>query len=121
MRRSAARWGGVDPHEKAVVVGRVRRLGNPIVHHTYRDVADHLRAVRKLTAVATREVPPGVPVGAGRLIAEPVWRFLRAYLFRTAFLEGLPGFFVAATDAFYTFYRWACVWERDRGSDDAAC
>jgi len=77
-------------------------------------VYDHLRSVAKLTAVAAREVPPGRHVGAARLAFEPVWRFLRAYLLRGGFREGMPGFFVAATDAFYLFVRWTRVWDRER-------
>jgi len=84
----------------------------PILHYTYTDVGDHLRSLNKLTAVAATQ--PGVlrRVGAARLVAEPAWRFVRAYLVRLAFLDGFPGLFVAATGAFYVFLRWAKVRER---------
>src|SRR5262249_14857670 len=52
VRRRDARWGGVDPHERAVVDGRVVPLRWPILHYTYRDISDHLRSINKLTAVA---------------------------------------------------------------------
>src|SRR5439155_505210 len=82
VRRSRARWGGTDPHERAEVPGRVVPLDWPILHYTYRDVSDHLRSVNKLTAIAAAQ--PGVPrrIGSFRLIAEPAWRFARAYLVR---------------------------------------
>jgi hypothetical protein len=114
VRREHTTWGGTDPHDRAEVPGRVRRLGEPIFHYTYDDVADHLRSVSKLTAVGANQVPAGRQIGLGRLLAEPAWRFLRAYLVKRACLEGVPGFFVAATDAFYTFLRWARVWDRER-------
>jgi hypothetical protein len=112
VRRSAARWGGVDPHERAEVAGRVATLDWPILHYTYRDVSDHLRSMNKLTAVAARQ--PGVLGGAGfsRLVAEPAWRFVRGWILRGGFLDGFPGLFVAATGAFYVFLRWAKVGER---------
>jgi hypothetical protein len=116
VRRSRTRWGGTDPHDRAEVEGRVLRLRAPIFHYTYDDVTDHLRTVAKLTAVAARQVPAGRRVGAGRLVLEPAWRFLRAYVVKQGFREGLPGFFVAATDAFYVFLRWARVWDRERRS-----
>jgi hypothetical protein len=114
VRRTATRWGGTDPHDRAEVKGRVLRLRAPIFHYTYDDVADHLRTVSKLTAVGAAEVPRGRRVGLGRLVVEPAWRFLRAYVIKRGFREGLPGFFVAATDAFYVFLRWARVWDRER-------
>jgi lipopolysaccharide kinase (Kdo/WaaP) family protein/glycosyl transferase family 2 len=114
VRRTRTRWGGVDPHDRPEVPGRVRRLRGPIFHYTYDDVGDHLRTVSRLTDVGAREVRAGRRVGVGRLVLEPAWRFFRAYVVKRAVLEGVPGFFVAATDAFYTFLRWARVWDRER-------
>jgi hypothetical protein len=94
----------------------VQTLRAPIFHYTYDDVSDHLHSVAKLTAVAAAQVPPGRRVGLGRLFAEPSWRFVRAYVLKRGFREGLPGFFMAATDAFYVFLRWARVWDRERRS-----
>jgi hypothetical protein len=112
VRRRRATWGGVDPHERPVVPGRVIRLEHPLIHYTYINISDHLRTVRKLTGVAAMQVGDGARTGIGRLVLEPSWRFVRSYLIKGGVLEGLPGLFVAATDAFYTFLRWARVWER---------
>lgn len=116
VRRAHCTWGGTDPHDRAEVTGRVRSLRAPIFHYTYDDVHDHLRSVAKLTAVAADQVRPGRRVGLGRLAVEPAWRFFRAYVVKRSFTEGLPGFFMAATDAFYVFLRWARVWDRERRS-----
>ncbi|MCW5892603.1 MAG: glycosyltransferase [bacterium] len=114
VRRAHTTWGGTDPHDRAEVPGRVVGMRHPILHYTYDDIADHLRSVDKLTAVAATQVPRGRRVGTARLIGEPAWRFVRAFVVKRGALEGLPGLFVAATDAFYTFLRWARVWERER-------
>jgi hypothetical protein len=116
VRRTRTRWGGTDPHDRAEVQGRVLRLRAPIFHYTYDDVTDHLRTVARLTDVAASQVPAGRRVGVGRLVLEPAWRFFKAYVVKQGFREGLPGFFVAATDAFYVFLRWARVWDRERRS-----
>jgi hypothetical protein len=116
VRRSETRWGGTDPHERAVVRGRVLPLQAPLVHYTYTDVADHLRSLNKLTSVAASQPGPGRAVGAGRLVLEPAWRFIRAWIVKRAWREGFPGFFVAATDAFYVFLRWAKVQERTQSA-----
>jgi hypothetical protein len=112
VRRAATRWGGTDPHERAEVRGRVVPLHRPILHHSYADISDHLRSLNKLTAVAAEQ--PSLPraVGLWRLVGEPAWRFVRAYLVRGGVREGFPGLFVAATGAFYVFLRWAKVRER---------
>lgn len=114
VRRSRARWGGVDPHDRLEVDGRVVRVRPPLLHYTYAGMADHVRSVGRLTAVAVRQVPAERRVGAARLVGEPLWRFLRSYVLRRGALEGTAGLFVAATDAFYVFLRWASVWARRR-------
>ena len=119
VRRTATRWGGVDPHERAEVDGRVNRLQWPILHYTYTDITDHLRSLNKLTSVAAGQPKLPTRIGPGRLVAEPAWRFLRSYLVNRGFLDGFPGLFVAMTGAFYVFLRWAKVLERRRDAAQA--
>jgi hypothetical protein len=114
VRRDRARWGGVDPHDRLEVDGAVVRLLTPLLHYTYAGMGDHVRSVGRLTATAVRQIPPERRVGAGRLVGEPLWRFLRSWVVKRGALEGTAGLFVAATDAFYVFLRWASVWARRR-------
>src|SRR5262249_39565284 len=111
VRRERARWGGIDPHERAEVEGRVVSLHWPILHYTYANVSDHLRSMNKLTTIAAAE-RVAAPVGVGRLVLEPLWRFMRAYVVRGLWLDRFPGLFVAVAGAFYVFLRWAKVGER---------
>ena len=119
VRRTATRWGGVDPHERAEVEGRVNRLHWPILHYTYTDISDHLRSLNKLTSVAAGQPKLPARIGPARLVAEPAWRFLRSYLVNRGCLDGFPGLFVAMTGAFYVFLRWAKVLERRRDAAQA--
>jgi hypothetical protein len=115
VRRGRARWGGVDPHDRLEVDGRVVGVVTPLLHYTYMDLDDHVRSVRKLTATAARQIPDDRGVGAGRLVGEPLWRFVRSFVLKRGLLEGTPGLVVAATDAFYVFLRWASVSARVGG------
>jgi hypothetical protein len=117
VRRSATRWGGTDPHERAEVSGAVERLVSPLLHYTYNDIADHLRSVNRLTDMAAARPVPPMPVGFARFVLAPAWRFTRSYVVQWGFLDGLPGLFVAATAAFYVFLRWAKEWERSASLD----
>src|SRR5262249_49579829 len=96
VRRARAAWGGIDPHDRLEVRGRVVRLHAPILHYTYPDVAGHLCSVARLTAVAAAQVPAGRRVGLGRLLGEPAWRLVRSALLRRRILESVPGLLLAA-------------------------
>jgi glycosyltransferase involved in cell wall biosynthesis len=119
FRRERVVWGGVDPHEKVILHGRSARLHGPMLHYTYRDIADHLRTINVFTGVAARELAlRGQTATIRDLVLRPLWRFVRFYCMRRGFMEGVAGLFVAQSAAFYVFAKYAKLWEatRDRGT-----
>ena len=115
FRRGLARWGGLDPHERIFVQGRVRRLRNPIQHYSYRDIADHVGRVNHFTDLSARELrASGQRWRWWHSIIHPPFRFFRSFVWKRGFLEGAPGFFIAATAAFYVFLKYAKLRELER-------
>jgi glycosyltransferase involved in cell wall biosynthesis len=113
FRKAKVRWGGVDPHEKVLLQGQADRLRGDLYHYTYDDIHDHLRALNGLTEVASRELAlRGKRARLADLLLRPLWRFLRFYVVKGGFREGVPGFFVSVTSAFYVFLKYAKLWER---------
>jgi len=108
FRRDRASWGGMDPHERILIDGKVCRLRHPLHHFSYRDISDHLKRINRFTTVSAAELR-----GQGRearwtdILLRPAFRFFRFYLWKRGFLEGFPGFFIAATAAVYVFLRYA--------------
>ncbi len=121
FRKSKVRWGGVNPHEKAILQGRTGRFRSHLYHYTYEDIGDHLRALNSLTEIAARELyVRGKQVSFFNLCLRMLWRFIRVYFLRGCFLEGVPGFFVAVTSTFYVFLKYAKLWERSVGNERSA-
>ena len=107
FRNDRARWGGVDPHEKILVDGPVRRLRNPLFHYSYRDVADHWRRINRFTEIAASEQDGGGrPWRWSDTLLRPPFRFFRSYVLKRGFMEEFPGFFTAATAAMYVFLKY---------------
>jgi len=120
FRKAKVRWGGVDPHEKVLLRGQAERLHGPLYHYTYDDISDHLRAINGLTEVSSRELAlRGKRTRTLDLLLRPWWRFLRFYVLSGGFRDGIPGFFVAVTSAFYVFLKYAKLWETTRSHTDA--
>jgi hypothetical protein len=87
-----------------------------MLHHTYRNIADHLATINSFTGVAARELElRGQQATLGDMLLRPLWRFVRFYIMRRGFLEGLAGLFVAQSAAFYVFAKYAKLWEATRG------
>ena len=115
FRRGRGRFVERTVHESVRVEGRVGRLASPLVHRSYRDVADFLeRADRYSTLAAAEWVRSGRRAGVGDLVVRPAGRFLSMYVVRGGFLDGWPGFLLACLYAYNVFVRSAKVWERAR-------
>jgi glycosyltransferase involved in cell wall biosynthesis len=111
FRRDRGHIGGVDPHDKVVVEGSVGRLKSPILHFSYRDVADHVATINRFSTRGAAQVEPS-PFVALQMFTHPLWRFFNFYVLRGGFLEGGRGLYAAMTAAFYVFLKYAKIYER---------
>ena len=115
VRRGRARWGGIDPHDRLEPEGQVGTLAGDIEHRTYRDIKDHLRTIDRFTSVSAGELHARGRGGAlaGMLLNAPA-KFLKMYVLKAGFLDGLPGFIVAVLGSYYVFLKYAKLWELRR-------
>jgi glycosyltransferase involved in cell wall biosynthesis len=111
FRRAAAKFGGIEPHAKVVVTGAVKRLRKPILHFSYKDIADHVATMNRLTTQSAAEARYHrlTPI---RMVTNPAWRFFNFYVLRGGFLEGTRGLYASMAAAFYVFLKYAKVYER---------
>lgn len=111
FRRERARFGGHEPHASGQVEGAVAKLKAPILHFSYRDVADHVATINRLSSQAASEGDPGA-MTVVKMIANPAWRFVNFYFLRGGFREGGRGLYAAMSAAFYVFLKYAKLYER---------
>jgi glycosyltransferase involved in cell wall biosynthesis len=106
--RNKASWVGEFVHESVKVTGTVGHLKSNILHYTCESLSEHVRSVDRYTTLAAQEVASrGERIGWSRLILEPGFTFVRAYLFELGFLDGLEGLMIANMAAMYTFLKYA--------------
>lgn len=100
--RRRTRFGGHEVHERAVVRGPVGRLSEPIMHDSYRDLADQrTKLARYARLMGEALYAEGRRASWLQIVLNPAWRFLRAYLLRLGVLDGWRGFRFALLDADY--------------------
>ena len=115
FRRGSLRYVGADPHGRTAVKGVIRRLETPLEHYSYRDLADQVARIQFFSDESARVLTAGD--GRPRLrdmVLRPPARFLRAYVLQRGFLDGVPGFIIAAATAFHVFLKYAKHWERSK-------
>jgi glycosyltransferase involved in cell wall biosynthesis len=113
--RRKGRWGGRNPHDHVEVKGRVGRLEGDLLHYSYRSISAHLRQIDFFTGIAAKEKRArGERSSLGKMALRPAWKFLRMFVLKAGFLDGVPGFIVAVSGAYYVFLKYAKLRELER-------
>lgn len=100
--RRRARFAGMEVHERVDVDGRLGHLQGDILHDSFRDLDDQLaKRTTYARLVAASQHAKGKRGSWLSVFFNPLWRFLRGYVFRLGFLDGWRGLAVALIAAKY--------------------
>lgn len=117
FRRGQGRFSDDKVHERVIVAGRIARLSSPLEHDSITDPADADEKIdRYATAAAAQLAAEGKTSSAAKAALRGWAAFLRSYLFRLGFLDGLTGLRVADYNRRYTYEKWARLAKRPRVS-----
>lgn len=110
-RRDKGRWEG-GLFAKVVVHGKVGSLTHPYLHYPYRDISEQIQRADRYSKTAAEELfQEGQRCSLLDLLFRPVFRFVKEYLFKSGFRDGVPGLVIIATTMFYVFMKYAKLWE----------
>jgi glycosyltransferase involved in cell wall biosynthesis len=114
--RRAARWAGYEVHEKVVVAGTVGTLREPLEHHAYRSLDDHLmRLDRYATLMAQQMYAAGRRATLLQVLLNPAWRLLRGLVIKRGVLDGWRGWLFHIAEAGYVRRKYLRLWALSRG------
>jgi hypothetical protein len=107
FNRHKAQWIGEFVHESVKVKGSVGHLESNLLHFTCDSLSEHLRSMDSYTTLAAQElVTHGKNASMSRLLFDPPWTFLRTYLLKLGFLDGVEGLSIAYMAALYNFVKY---------------
>ena len=110
-RREKGRWAG-ELHAKVAVDGKMDSLKNPYLHDTYRDISDQIQTIDRYSRVAAEDMRgKGETFSLWKLLLHPSFRFVKEYLFKAGFRDGIPGLIIIVATMFYVFMKYAKLWE----------
>ncbi len=110
-RRDKGKWEG-GLHAKVVVEGKVSVLKNQYLHYTYRDISDQIQTIDRYSRIAAEDMDQkGERFSLFKLLFHPPFRFVKEYLFKSGFRDGLPGLIIGVSTMFYVFIKYAKHWE----------
>ncbi|RMG01573.1 MAG: glycosyltransferase family 2 protein [Nitrospirae bacterium] len=99
-------------HERIVVDGGVGRLKGHLIHLAYESIGEFVEKSKGYAKLSAQEMRlDGKGFSPLKLIFSPVVTFFRMYFMRRGFLDGIHGFILAALYCYYTFLKYAFLWE----------
>jgi len=112
FQKSKVKWGGEDPHERPEVDGATLRLEGELQHYTYRSMSDQFQRLQAhSTAAAKTDFQRGRRFSVTKLIFSPILRTCKFYILKKGYREGVAGLIVAIAEGYYTFMKYAKLWE----------
>lgn len=112
FRRSLISWGGLEPHEKPILNGQMGRLPGDLYHYTYRSIEEQAKQLLHFALLSGGSAhKEGYRSSLWNLIVNPLSRFVKFYILKKGFREGMPGFIVAVLEGYYAFLKYARMWE----------
>jgi glycosyltransferase involved in cell wall biosynthesis len=105
-------------HESVHIEGRVVRLQQPLEHYSYQRLGDVIQRLDRYSDLAALDLRDhGKVFRVPALVMRPVGRFLRNYVLKQGFRDGIPGLIMAVSYAYSVFAREAKLWEMTRSSE----
>ncbi len=107
VRKSKAKWGGVDPHDSLLVDGKVEKLKGDIYHLSFDSIHDHFKTIDSFTKVGAEEAfKMGKRANMLDITVRPCFTFVKMYFLKLGFLDGIPGLIICLLSAFHTFTKY---------------
>jgi glycosyltransferase involved in cell wall biosynthesis len=112
VRRGKFRMVEAPVHESLEVSGRRGRLPGELLHETDPDLGRYLRKLDLYTDLAARDLAArGARFRLRDLVLRPPATFVKRYLLKAGFRDGVPGFLLAALSATHVLVKYARLWE----------
>ncbi len=118
FRKANARFTLQRVHEQLEVSGEVQPLASDLLHYTDPNLVHYFEKFNRYTSLAVEELASdGRQFHLWQLLVKPPWTFVRMYIFRRGFLDGIPGFILCVLSAHYVFTKYAKLWEKQSSGD----
>ena len=112
FRKGKAQYNDVEIHENLIIDGLIGTLRGVLEHETERKISDHfLKFCTYITLAAKEQMKVGGKVRWWHLLLNPFVTFVKKYLLKQGYRDGIRGVIYAGFASMYTFGKYAKLWE----------
>lgn len=115
FNKHKCRFSKTEVHEYLVVDGTTGELKGDLDHHTDPDIFHYLEKLNNYTSLAAVELNKKKKnVTLSDILLRPIFIFLKMYVFKRGFLDGIQGLILAVFSSAYVFTKYTKFWELKR-------
>jgi len=112
FRRDVARYEDREVHAEISLPGPLPVLQHPLLHYSFRGFAQYWGKMRAYSDWGASQMwKEGKRAGWASIGLRPLQRFLKMYVARLGFLDGIHGLVLSMLGAFSVFLKYAKLWE----------
>jgi len=117
FRRRKGKFSETRVHERLVVDGPVVETRHDLIHYTDPDLNHYFAKFNKYTSLAAEDLrAQGRRFSVVDLLIRPPFIFVKMYILRAGFLDGIQGFILSVLSSAYVFTKYAKLWESQNKS-----
>jgi len=108
--RARVKWSERPVHETLEIPAgtAIKKLKGDLLHKTKESIEEHVSFINKYSTLSARAyLENGEKASFFKLLANPVFSFLRGYLFRLGFLDGYAGLLFAVISSHEVFLKYS--------------
>ncbi|MCI0706129.1 MAG: glycosyltransferase family 2 protein [Ignavibacteriae bacterium] len=115
FRRKHGRFTPSQVHEAIAVNGTIGVLRSDLLHYTDPSLQHYFQKFNRYTTLAAEDLlSKGERFSFDKMLFRPFWTFLRMYILRRGFLDGVEGFMLCVLSSCYVFTKYAKLRELRR-------
>lgn len=112
IKVGAGQYKNVLVHESLEINGKIMRLNNAMLHYSYEDLENYFVKFNKYTSLAANDLNnKGRKFSLVGTILRLPFEFLKRYVLKLGFLDGIRGFIWATISTFYVFVKYIKLWD----------
>ncbi len=115
FHRKQAKWSDDSVHETVIYQGLVGKLDGDLMHESGEVLSDYLRKQNHYTDLQAENLfSHGKKITLAKMVFSPLIRFIKFYLIRQGWRDGIPGFVHISIGCMNSLLKYAKLYERQR-------
>jgi glycosyltransferase involved in cell wall biosynthesis len=106
------KWTGENPHDRYELTqdATSKYLKGNLLHYSFYTVDEHLKQMEKFASIAAKSMhKKGIRFSYLKMIINPIFKFVKNYIFQLGFLDGYNGFIIAKTEFTGTYRKYSLL------------